>query len=271
MYAFPDIAKLPALLYNDIQTEKANFFEGGRIMPRFFSDDIDRNNIVITGSDAVHIGRSLRMRPGQELTVCCMGTDLRCRIREIKPDAVFLDLIAEEKCTAEPSVEITLFQAVPKGDKLDSIVQKTVELGVRRIVPVLTRRCVSRPDRNDFDRRLERLNKIAESAAKQSGRGIIPEVTSLVSFGEAVERLTENDCPLMLYEEEGGCSFSDIDFAGVRTIGLFIGSEGGFDKEEADLARSSGADLIWLGKRILRCETVPITAMSILMFLTNNM
>ena len=242
-------------------------------MPRFFSEVTDEENIILTGSDANHIGRSLRMRPGEELTVCCCGVDYNCVIRSITADAVYLDLVSKHRCAAEPSVEVTLFQAVPKLDKLEYIIQKSIELGVSRIVPVLTRRCISRPDEQEFGRKkLPRLNKIAEEAAKQSGRGIIPEVAPMVSYKEALEMMKKLDRNVLLYEEEeGGKSFGDVDFSGAKTVGLLIGSEGGFDKEEAAAATEAGAEQVWLGKRILRCETAPITALSILMFLTNNM
>lgn len=240
-------------------------------MPRFFSEVGDENNITLTGSNAHHIGRSLRMKPGEAVTVCCRGYDYNCIISSITADCVYLELINKERCAAEPGVEVTLFQAVPKLDKLELIIQKTVELGVTRIVPVLTRRCISRPNEKDFAKKLVRLNKIAEEAAKQSGRGIIPEVTPIMSCREAAEEMKKLDRSVILYEEEGGCSFGDVDFSEVRTCGLFIGSEGGFDPEEVQLAADAGAERVWLGKRILRCETAPITAMSILMFLTNNM
>lgn len=239
-------------------------------MPRFFAEAIDENNITITGSDAVHIGRSLRMRPGEPVTVCCDGIDYNCTIAEITEDTVTLDLVSRERCAAEPNIEVTVYQAVPKLDKLETIIQKTTELGAARIVPVLSRRCVSRPAEKDFAKKLIRLNKIAESAAKQSGRGIIPQVMPMIPFGEAVRQLGELDKAVILYEEEGGKHFSEVDLSGAKTVGLLIGSEGGFDKEEAELACNAGAERVWLGKRILRCETAPITAMSILMFLTNN-
>lgn len=241
-------------------------------MPRFFTDEIDENNIVLTGSDANHIGRSLRMRLGEEITVCCRGIDYRCTISGITADSVYLELAEKQRCAAEPDIEVTLFQAVPKLDKLEYIIQKSVELGVSRIVPVLTRRCVSRPDEKDFERKkLPRLRKIAEEAAKQSGRGTVPEVTPIASLRQALEMMKELDCTALLYEEEGGRSFGDVPLSGIKTAGLFIGSEGGFDREEAEAAVNAGAVQVWLGKRILRCETAPITALSILMFLTNNM
>lgn len=240
-------------------------------MPRFFTDNINRDNIIITGSDANHIGRSLRMKKGEEITVCCNGTDYNCVINSITSDTVYLDLISENRCAAEPDIDVTLFQAIPKTDKLEYIIQKSVELGVSRIVPVLTRRCISRPDERDFAKKLPRLQKIAEQAAKQSGRGIIPEVTPVVSYRKALGMMQSLDRTIILYEEQGGCKFSEVSFDSVKTVGLVVGSEGGFDSEEAQDAVDVGAVRVWLGKRILRCETAPITAMSILMFLTNNM
>lgn len=240
-------------------------------MPRFFTNEIDENNITLTGSDAVHVGRSLRMKPGEPLTVCCGGIDYNCEISEITSDTVYLSLKEKVVCAAEPNIEVTLFQAVPKMDKLEYIIQKSVELGVSRIVPMLTRRCVSRPDERDFAKKLARLNKIAAEAAKQSGRGIIPQVTPIVSYKKALEMMKELDRNVLLYEEEGGVSFGEADLTGAKTVGLVIGSEGGFDREEAEACTAVGAAQVWLGKRILRCETAPITALSILMFLTNNM
>ena len=240
-------------------------------MPRFFTNEIDENNITLTGSDAVHVGRSLRMKPGEPLTVCCGGIDYNCEISEITSDTVYLSLKEKVVCAAEPNIEVTLFQAVPKMDKLEYIIQKSVELGVSRIVPMLMRRCVSRPDERDFAKKLARLNKIAAEAAKQSGRGIIPQVTPIVSYKKALEMMKELDRNVLLYEEEGGVSFGEVDLTGAKTVGLVIGSEGGFDREEAEACTAVGAAQVWLGKRILRCETAPITALSILMFLTNNM
>ncbi|SEL14189.1 16S rRNA (uracil1498-N3)-methyltransferase [Ruminococcus sp. YRD2003] len=240
-------------------------------MPRFFTNEIDENNITLTGSDAHHIGHSLRMRAGESVTVCCCGTDYNCTISRITADTVYLDLVEKVRCAAEPDIEVTLFQAVPKQDKLEYIIQKSVELGVSRIVPVLTRRCISRPDERDFAKKLPRLNKIAAEAAKQSGRGKIPEVTPIVDWQTAVEMMKQLDVTALLYEEKGGCSFGDIDFSGVRTAGLVVGSEGGFDSSEVEKADSDNIRRVWLGSRILRCETAPITALSILMFLTNNM
>lgn len=239
-------------------------------MPRFFLETIDLNMPVITGEDAKHIGRSLRMKLGQPITVCSCGTDYFCEISSITSDEVFLEIKDSKLCSAEPTVNVTLYQAMPKLDKLEHIIQKSVELGVTRIVPVLTRRCVSRPEKKDFEKKRIRLNKIALEAAKQSGRGIIPEVGEMISFNEAVKQMSELDCPLMLYEE-GGIRFSEISVENKKNFALFIGSEGGFDESEAEAAKKAGIKPIWLGERILRCETAPLTALSILMYITKNL
>lgn len=243
----------------------------GEEMPRFFVDEINKDNIILDGENARHIGRSLRMKPGEPLTVCCKGVDYSCSVSRITGDKVFLSLVSSCVCEAEPDVKVTLFQAVPKGDKLEQIVKKAVELGVSQVVPVLTRRCVSRPDEKDFAKKLPRLSKIAEEAAKQSGRGIIPEILPIISYKKTLGMLTDFDRSVILYEAEGGCSFSQVDFSAAKNIALIIGSEGGFDSDEVQAAADCGAERIWLGKRILRCETAPITALSILMFLTNNL
>ena len=238
-------------------------------MPRFFKQSIDTDNIVIDGDDARHIGRSLRMKCGEEITVCCCGIDYNCKIKSFSEDSVYLELINSAPCAAEPDIDVTLFQAVPKLDKLEFIIQKAVELGVNRIVPVLSRRCISRSDEKDFAKKLGRLNKIAEGAAKQSGRGIIPEVMPIISYKNAVEQMKNLDCCVILYEN-GGKRFDEVSFDGKKSVGVVIGSEGGFDESEVELAVNAGVQSVWLGNRILRCETAPITALSILMFLTKN-
>lgn len=240
-------------------------------MPRFFVECGDPDEIVITGEDARHIGRSLRMRTGELLTVCAQGVDYACEITRITDSEVFLHPLHAAPCAAEPTVQITLYQAVPKQDKLAEIVQKSVELGVTRIVPVLTSRCVARPAKQDFEKKRDRLRKIALSAAKQSGRGIIPEVAPLHTWQEALDSMQAQELSVMLYEEQGGVRFGEVPLAGAQRIGLFIGSEGGISEEEAAQAVAAGIHRVWLGKRILRCETAPTAAISVLMYLTGNL
>lgn len=239
-------------------------------MPRFFTDVTDENNIVITGDDAHHIAKSLRMTEGEKITVTCKGTDYHCVINSVSNSRVTLKLVEKKVNSSEPSVKVTLYQALPKGDKFKNIIQKSVELGVSEIVPVLTRRCIYRPTKSDFSKKIERFNKITESAAKQSGRGIIPQVTEMLTLKEAVESMKENDVNLILYEN-GGERFSADMLKNAEKIGVFIGSEGGFDEEEVELVKSQNATPIWLGERILRCETAPLAAITIIMHLTGNM
>ncbi len=241
-----------------------------RNLPRFFTNYIDENNITITGDDARHIGCSLRMKIGDSVTVCCNNIDYNCNIASISDEEVRLALNEAVPCASEPDINVTLYQAVPKLDKLEFIIQKSVELGVSRIVPFISRRCVSRPDEKDFSKKLIRLNKISEQASKQSGRGIIPQVMPIINYKKALEDMALQDKIIFLYEN-GGKNFSEINLEGLKNIGIVIGSEGGFDSDEVESAlENTSAETVWLGKRILRCETAPITALSILMFLTKN-
>lgn len=240
-------------------------------MPRFFVEQANSDEIIITGEDAHHIGRSLRMRTGEQLTVCAEGMDYECEITRITDSEVYLQPLSVNPCAAEPSVKVTIYQAIPKQDKLAEIVQKAVELGACEIVPVLTARCVSRPSKADFEKKRQRLQKIAVSAAKQSGRGIIPEVAPMMTWKEALQSMQAQDISVMLYEEQGGVRFGEVPLEGKKRIGLFIGSEGGISVEEAQQAVEAGLHRVWLGSRILRCETAPTAAISILMYLTKNL
>ncbi|HBI85387.1 MAG TPA: RNA methyltransferase RsmE [Ruminococcus sp.] len=239
-------------------------------MPKFFEDAFSPEHPVLEGEHLRHIGYALRMRTGEQLTVCSCGTDYECEIAEISQDAVTLRILSAAACCTEPTVKVTLFQALPKSDKLEQIIQKSVELGVTEIVPVLTRRCISRMSAADFQKKLPRYQKIAQAAAQQSGRGIIPTVSPLLTLEQAAERMTALDVPVVLYETEGGISFADVR-ADAKSYGLCIGSEGGFDPEEIEMLTARGVQAVWLGKRILRCETAPLTALSVLMFRTGNL
>ncbi len=240
-------------------------------MPRFFCENFAENSAVITGDDARHISRSLRMRVGESLTVCdTRGTDYYCTVAEICDDTVKLNVNSKQENTSEPTVAVTLFQCIPKGDKLDSVVQKAVELGVHEIVPVLSSRCVSRPDEKAAAKKRERLQKIANEAAKQSGRGILPEVCKTVSFKECCAVLKDFDTAVLFYEL-GGKPLADISFEKNGKIAVLIGPEGGFSEDEVTAATNGGAQRATLGKRILRTETAPVAALGCIMLLTGNM
>lgn len=239
-------------------------------MPRFFSDEINDEIAVISGSDAVHIGRSLRMRLGDELIVCKDGVDYSTKIESISDTQVICRIVASSPSNAEPNIDLTLFQAMPKSDKLDMIVQKAVELGAKEICPVLTSRCVSRPDSKSYAKKQKRLQKIALEAAKQSGRGIIPQVSEILTLEQCIERMKAMDLGLVCYEK-GGKNLSEVGLKDNASIGLFIGSEGGFDEQEIAKCCDNGIIPIGMGTRILRCETAPVSAISIIMNLTGNM
>lgn len=242
-------------------------------MPKFFvkPECIYEESAFIRGSDAVHIGRSLRMRLGDEITICCEGVEYQCKLVTISDDECRCEILSSHMGDCEPSIALTLFQAVPKSDKLEFIVQKAVELGAAEICPVLTGRCVSRPDKKSFKKKLERLNKIALEAAKQCGRSVIPKVTEIITLDECIKRLSDMELGLICYEK-GGENLGNV-FSGKspKTVGVFIGSEGGFEGSEAEKCIAAGVVPISLGKRILRCETAPIAAISIIMSLTGNM
>lgn len=240
-------------------------------MPRFFSDFPPQDGrFIIQNGDYTHISRSLRMRTGDSIVMVFDKKDYVCRLSEITSDTVYADIISENP-SKEPSIDVTVFQALPKQDKLELIVQKSVELGASRIVPVQTKFCVAKPDTKRFSQKIERLHKISEAAAKQSGRGIIPEISGIISFEECLNALSDCDMKLFLYEKPVGKRLLELDYSGVRTVGILIGSEGGFSEDEAEAAEKSGCRRIWLGNRILRCETAPICALSVIMAATGNL
>lgn len=244
-------------------------------MPRFFSETIGRSP-VIEGSDAAHIAGALRMRPGERLTVCDLkGTDYLCEILTADRSRVELAVLETTPTKSEPGLAVTLYQCIPKGDKLDGVVQKAVELGVSRIVPVLSSRCVSRPDEKAMGKKVDRWQKIAREAAGQSGRGILPAVGPAVTFKACATELADYDLSLFFYEEGGDPLREAVARTALPpsggTAAVLIGPEGGFAPEEAALADGAGARTVTLGPRILRTETAPIAALTALMLLTGNL
>ena len=238
--------------------------------PRFFGQS-DGERAFITGEDAKHLAAVLRMKAG-ELVVLCdnNGTDSLCRICLCQKDMVELEVLESRENDAEPGVEITLFQCLPKSDKMDFIVQKATELGAAAVVPVLSKRCVSRPDEKSALKKTERWQKIAEEASKQSGRGRIPKIYPLADFRKAAEEYSCKGTGILFYEC-GGEKISHLVTEKTAKIGIFIGSEGGFEPEEAAFAEEKGIALATLGKRILRCETAPVAALAVLMNLKGNL
>lgn len=240
-------------------------------MPRFFIDYVPEERTVITGEDARHISRSLRMQPGEALILCdSVGTDYNCEIEQIQESGVLVRILNFCKTVAEPTVKVTVYQGLPKADKMDSIVQKAVEAGAIRIVPVLTGRCVSRPDEKSAGKKTARWQKIAEEAAKQSGRGVIPPVSPLTGFREAVSEAAHGG-EIILFYEGGGQSISELVNAKTGNLAIFIGPEGGFEQSEVDFVLKNGGNSGTLGPRILRTETAPIAALAAIMLASGNM
>lgn len=242
------------------------------VMPRFFVDGQPENGLLtLHGENAHHAGRVLRLRPGEAVTLCDgQGTDYDCTIESVEKDAVACRVQDSHPAGTEPRQRLTLFMALPKGDKMDVIVQKAVELGVREIVPYLSKNCVSRPDKTE--KKVERWQKIAVEAAKQCGRGYLPTVGAVIPLEQAVVQAAQSKTALFFYENERQTGLRDALSAGVgETVSLLIGPEGGFTPEEAGQAVQAGLTSVSLGTRILRCETAPIAALAALLYAGGNM
>ena len=242
-------------------------------MHRFFVEpsQIGEKEIVITGPDVNHIRNVLRMRAGEELLAADgQGSEYRCILRELQDSEIRAEICRKLSGSAELPSRITLFQGLPKSDKMDLIIQKCVELGVFRIVPVTTKRTVVKLDAKKEESRRKRWTAVSESAAKQSGRGIIPEISGVQSFREAVEEAGELDICLIPYEKAEDMARTREILSGIpagASIGVFIGPEGGFEEEEVREAMEAGARPITLGRRILRTETAGMAVLAMLGYL----
>ena len=233
-------------------------------------EQIHDDSITVTGDDVKHIRDVLRMRPGDEITATCgRGVAYHCSIDTLGSDEVILKVLDEKPDISELPVRISLYQALPKGDKLDLIIQKAVELGVYEVIPVRTARCVVRLDEAKAAKKQLRLQKIAEEAAKQSGRGMIPGILPVTDHADAVKRAASCDHVFIPYElcEDHSLSgrFKSVIDEGAESIAVFIGPEGGFETGEVDEVRRAGGEVISLGHRILRTETAAIAVLSHLM------
>ena len=236
-------------------------------MHRFFTDPetIREGSIVITGEDVAHITRVLRLQTGDEIVVCDgQSNDYRCAICRADKQAVELEILEHIQSTVECPVDITLYQGLPKGDKMDTIVQKCVELGVRRIVPVAAKRSVVKLKAGD--KKLIRWQRIAAEAAKQCGRGIIPAIGDICSFADAAAG--GQGLKIMPYECEREQSIRAAlqKNRGAQQVSIYIGPEGGFDPAEVALATEAGACVVSMGPRILRTETAPIAAVTAVLY-----
>lgn len=228
-------------------------------------DDIEDNMAVIKGEEAQHISRVLRMKKGDKVTLCDgEGMFYDATLTDFEDKTVTAEITSQYVAPTEPKVQLTVFQGVPKNPKLETIIQKLTEIGAVRLVPMDTRRAVAKLDKSA---KVDRLRKIAQEAAKQSKRGIVPEVLDAVPFKKAVEMAAKADLALIPYEEESEISIKKA-LAGKtpETVSVMIGPEGGFDEDEILLAKEAGVQSVTLGKRILRTETAPLTVASIVLY-----
>ena len=240
-------------------------------MPRFFVDPdaVSDGKITVSGDDAYHIARSLRMAVGDSVTVCDgEGNEYNCTLTRIRDEECECEILASGRAKAEPPIKITLYMAYPKGDKLETVVQKAVELGAYRIAPFESSRCVKRPKAEKAQKQTERLQRIAKEAAKQCGRGLLPTVAEPLTFSAMLKEAKEFDLALFCYEGEQALSLKAAvaEKNDVKDVCVIVGCEGGFSDEEAFLCREAGLKSVTLGPRILRCETAPSYVLSSLSF-----
>lgn len=241
-------------------------------MPRFFvsRDAIEDNTITIKGEDAYHIARSLRMAAGDRVTLTAgEGVDYLCRLEKIRDEECLCEIIEERTSASESPVKITLYMAYPKGDKMETVTQKAVELGASRIVPFESERCIKRPSADKADKLTARLSRIASEAAKQCGRSKLPEVSPPLKFDAMLNEAGSHSLTLFCYEGEGARSLRAVleeSGKGVTDIGIIVGSEGGFSPREAREIIGRGCECVNLGPRILRCETAPDYVLSSVSF-----
>jgi len=255
-------------------------------MPRFFigkdavaASDDGKKMVTITGSDAHHIVYSLRMAAGEFVTVCdTQKNEYKCVISSVTLDSVCADVLSESVSDTEPPYRAYLFQALAKGDKMETIIQKAVETGVFAIVPIVTERCIVKVTGDFADKKIPRWQKIAEEAAKQCGRGIIPTVCPPISFAQAA-KLTEekSDISLFCYEGDGTMPLSTIlrdlkrdDGENELSVSIVIGPEGGFGIDEVEAAKKANMTMTGLGRRILRTETASSFVLSCLVYEFEN-
>ena len=242
-------------------------------MPRFFmaGTNIMGGMAIMTGRDAEHV-RVLRLRPGEDMIICDgKGTDYKCRLVKADREQVEAEVIEVVPCPAEPTVQVTVLCGLPKGDRTDYIIQKCVEAGASEIMFFQSDRCVAKPDKPE--KKLERWQRIAEEAAKQSGRGIIPQVSWAGEYADALNVANQKELGLFMYETGEREALNTVLEANsdVKTAAIVTGPEGGFAPFEADLARIVGLHICSMGERILRCETAPVVSVSALMYATGNL
>ena len=247
-------------------------------MQKFFVEDkqIEDEKIILEGSDVKHIINVLRMKKKDEILIGNKETldTYIAEIEEIINDKIIASIVEKLDISNEPNIQIDLYQGLPKFDKMELIIQKTTEVGISSIVPIDMTRCVVKLDEKDAKKKIERWQKIAEVAAKQSKRGKIPEIENKIKIKEVTNRISDYDLFLVAYEEENTNKLKDI-LEQVNNndkikIGILVGPEGGITKEEVENLKDAGAKVITLGKRILRTETAPIVLTSNILYELEN-
>ena len=241
-------------------------------MHHFFvtPSQVSGETIFVEGQDVNHMKNVLRMKIGEQVEISD-GNNKKylCEVEAFESETVRLQIVEEMEADTELSSKLYLFQGLPKSDKMELIVQKAVELGAYEIIPVATKRAVVKLDAKKAAKKVERWNGISESAAKQAGRSLIPEVTEVLTFSQALEKAKQLDVVLIPYELAEGMDESRAIIRSIekgQSVGIFIGPEGGFEQAEVEQAMEAGANPVTLGKRILRTETAGLTILSILMF-----
>ncbi len=238
-------------------------------MIRFFvtAKELTDNFLVLTGENAEH-AKVLRLKNGEEVLVCDgEGNECLCTVSDVSPGQISLVVQKRQQSESEPKVKASIYMAFPKGDKLEHVIQKGVELGAYEIVAFPSARCISRPDEKSLRKKQERWQKIAASAAEQSGRGRIPRVIILDSYQQALKRAGESDLSVLFYENERATTLKmALEENGYSTVSLLTGPEGGLEQKEVELAKHEGFHICTLGNRILRCETAPLCALSAVMY-----
>jgi 16S rRNA (uracil1498-N3)-methyltransferase len=238
-------------------------------MTRFFiaPEEMETETILLTGENAQH-AKVLRLKSGEEVLVCDgQGKECLCTVNDLLAGEYRLSVRERRNSESEAAVQVSVYMAFPKADKLEHVIQKASELGVYEIVAFPSARCVSKPDEKSLQKKLERWQKIAASAAEQSGRGRVPQVIVLSSFRDAITRACQADKALMFYENEQATTLRmEMEQGSAATISLLTGPEGGLEAKEVEEARQLGMQVCTLGKRTLRCETAPLCALSAVMY-----
>ena len=245
-------------------------------MPKFFvnQENIKEQKIAITGEDVNHIKNVLRKNKNDTLEICNMqsGKNFLCEIQEIQKEKIECSIIEEIESKSEPKTQVHIYQGLPKADKMELIIQKSVELGVSEITPTNMTRSIVKIDSKDARKKVERWQKISEVAAKQSGRDIIPKINEIQNFKEILEQIEKFDVAILAYENEQENKLKKeiedlkkMQKEGLK-IAIIIGPEGGIAEEEVKKAQEKGIKIVTLGKRILRTETVALNILSIIMY-----